>query len=279
MFMRIVSTIIVLCAGLALRAQTAATSVIDVNEPRPLASSLDALERIVHAPINYEDPPYENETDLMDVATAQDRAANPGFRQLVPRAGHVTALISFPAAGASLSGALASATTLLDSYRQNFLPGGFEVVQSNGVTFVTPSSVMGAAGTVKKVTSPLLTIVTVPNAQRTVSDTLKAILEAVNQGTGLKIVAGTLPFRPTDQISFGVTGVTARDAILRLFAQTGKSLSYRLLFDPLPDKMRIFDYMMNVHPVGYVSPTPPVNSAPAPVSINSSGPNPAFVKQ
>jgi len=71
---------------------------------------------------------------------------------------------------------------------------------------------------------------------------MQAILDAVNAATGLHIVLGVIHFWPTQMVSFGAREEPARDALARLFAQTtGASLSYRLLFDPIPDKMRIFD--------------------------------------
>jgi hypothetical protein len=237
---------------------------IDVTDSRPLCAAFDALEITFGVPINYEDPPYENEADLQDVSTQQQRAANPGYRLLVPRSGHIHADVRPPGAATAMTGdAVADVNLLLSIYRQNSLPGDFKVEQANGMIYVSPIKVLGATGTMRDVTSPMLTPVTVPYAQRTVVDTAQAIFDSLAQASGLTIVIGSFPFWPTDMVTFGVSGLPARDALANLFSQAGKGVfSYRLLFDPRPDSMRVFDYMINVQRTGYVSPPLPGSSAP-----------------
>lgn len=248
--------------GSALSAQT--TKLIDVTDPRPLWGALDALEIMVGAPINYEDPPFENEADLQDVSTPQQRAAQPGYHLLVPRSGQVMAQVQQAAAGIASEGDVTfDVNLLLSSYRQNALPGDFKVEQANGTVYVTPTKILGANGAVRAVTSPLMTPISVPYAKRTVEETAQAIFDAVYSATGQKIVIGTFPFWPTDTVSFGVNTEPARDALASLFALAGRGpLSYRLTFDPRPDSMRIFDYMINVQPAGFVSPAAPSGLGP-----------------
>jgi hypothetical protein len=274
-------------AAFALSAQT--TKVIDVNDPRPLSVALDALEVVAGIPINYEDPPYENVADLQDVSTEQQRAAKPGFRLLVPRSGRVTAQVQQPVSGKpSESDVILNVDLLLGVYRQNGLPGEFKIEQANGMIYVTPTKVLAANGSIRDVVSPMTALVTVPYARRNVAETAEAIFDALYKATGLRIVIGTFPFWSTDVVSFGAAQEPARAALARLFAQTGRGpLSYRLTFDPRPDPMRIFDYMINVQQTGYASPTAPPGLGPITVSpgpavtsqppTNSKG-NPAFVE-
>jgi hypothetical protein len=278
--------VILIACGMnaALSAQTLKT--INVNEPSPLASALQSLEAALGVPINYEDPPYENIADVQDVSTPQQRAARPGYQNLVPRSGKVTAQIQIPLATSPTAGdAVSGANVLLVNYRQNALPGDFTVEQANGMLYVIPTKIVSASGAMKSVTSPLTTSVTVPFAKRTISDTVQAILEAVNKSTGLKLVIGNLPFWPTDEVSFGVSNVPARDALAQLFAKKGKYCSYNLLFDPLPDTVRIFDYMINVRVAGYIPPTAPAGLGPvgasqatAPPAQPTTNSSPAFIK-
>ncbi len=249
---------------LALLAMTATalaaqTTKIDVNEPRPLSKALDALEVLTGMPINYEDPPYENEADLQDVSTPKQRAERPGYRLLVPRSGRVTAELQLPATGKLAdSDVIFQVNLLLAGYRQNRLPGDFRIEQANGMLYIIPTKVLAASGTMREVTSPLTALVSVPYAQRTVSETAQAIFDGVYKATGLCIVIGTFPFWPTHTVRFGASGEPARDALAKLLAQTGTgSFSFRLTFDPKPDPMRTFDYMINIQSAGYVSPTPP----------------------
>jgi hypothetical protein len=261
-------------------------NVIDVTDSRPLAGAIDVLERFVGVPINYEDPPYQNQADLQDVSTPQQRTAQPGFQLIVPRVGNVTAETGQPSVGpATESDALFDLNLLLANYRQNALPGEFKTEQANGMLYVTPIKVLGAGGSTLDVISPMTVSVTVSDAKRSVAEAAQTILDAVYKATGQRIVIGTFPFWPTDMVDFSATGVPARDALAKLFSQTGKGVfSYRLLFDPKPDPMRLSDYMINVKVAGYVNPLAPQGLAPIKVSSNpvttlSSGDgNPAFVK-
>lgn len=243
---------------------SAQNTVVDVTDSRPLSAAIDALEVVVGTSINYEDPPYENATDLQDVSTQAQRTAQAGFRLLVPRVGRVTAGVPTPSAGiVQENDVIFDVNLLLANYRQNTLPGDFTVEQANGMLYVTPTQVLGANGSVRSVTSPMMSLVTIPYAQRSVSDTVQAIFDAVYKATGLRIVIGNLPFWPTDVVSFGASGVSARDALAQLFVQTRRGpLSYRLTFDPKPDTMRFFDYMINVQPTGFVVPAAPADLRP-----------------
>jgi hypothetical protein len=139
------------------------------------------------------------------------------------------------------------------------------VEQANGAVYVTPTKILVANGIVRAVTSPLVRPISVPYAKRTVAETAEVIFDAVYKATGKKIVIGTFPFWPTDTVSFSVSTEPAGDALADLFALADRGpLSYRLTFDPKPDSMRVFDYMMNVQPAGYVSPAAPPSVGPIP---------------
>jgi len=242
-----------------------ASRVINVNEPRPLWKALDELEVIVGSTINYEDPPYQNMADCQDSATPEQRATQPaGWKLIVPRDGHVTATIQLPAGGiASQSDVVLGVNLLLANYREQNLPGDFKVEQANGVVYVTPTRVLGANGAVQSVTSPLMTPVTIPNAQRTFVDTTQAILNAVQKATGFRIVTGKFPYWPIQTVTFGADEEPARDALARLFAMSAAApLSYRLVFEPTTDPVRDTDYVLNVNRTAYVAPMDPPVSTP-----------------
>jgi len=223
-------TLIVAFECCALRSQV----IVSNLDHRPLVGALDTLEKTVGVPVNYEDVPYENAVDLVDVSTPQQRAANPGYHLLVPREGQVSATVSLAADCAT------NVNSLLASYRQNLLPGDFAVEQANGMVYVVANRVLGSNGLIRSVASPMKTLVTVPFAERTVEATVAIVLSAVS-ATGAKIEFGAFPFRPTDRISFGATQSPARDVLASVFAKaTSTPLSYRLLFDPLSG------YMLNV---------------------------------
>ncbi len=272
-------------AGVAVVAIAAVTNAagqtmktISATGGRPLWHALDALEVEVGGTVNYEDVPYENAADCRDVSTPQWRAtAPPGYQLLVPRLGTVTADIPVPANGAVTQNELIyDVNLLLTSYRQNHLPGDFQVQEANGVLYVTATKVLGANGVVRAVTSPMLTVITVPTGDRSVVETVQAIFDAVGTATGLRIGVATFPFWPSQRVAFGATGEVARDALARLFAlSSSRPLSYRMIFEPKCDRMRVYDYIVNVAPSGYVAPTAPAGYGPINPSAGSAPPVPA----
>jgi hypothetical protein len=256
--------------ALALHGQT--TKVIDVNEPRPLWSALDRLEiEYPGVAINYEDPPYENLADVQDSATPQQQAAHPGFHLIVPRAGYLSAEISTSSTGDAVADVVASVNALLVSYRQNALPGDFKVEQANGMVYVTPIAVSAANGSSRDVTSPLTALISIPDGRRTLVDTLQVVLEAMSKATGLRIGLATLPFQPKQQVTLSATNEPARDVLARLFALADKRpVSYRFIYEPKPDLKRTVDYMVNIHPAGFVPPQAPVGLGP--ISVGPAAP-------
>ncbi len=196
---------------------------IDITDSRPLAGAIDALEAIVHVPINYEDLPNQNVADLQDVSTPQQRVAQPGFLLLVPRVGRVTAPIQEPSgATAAANDVLFDLSLLLGDYRQRSLPGDFKTEQANGMIYVTPAKVLGQSGSTLDVTSPMTAIVTIPDANRSVAEAAQAILDAVYKSTGQRIVIGTFPFWPNEKLNFSASGERARDAVSPPIRAIGK---------------------------------------------------------
>jgi hypothetical protein len=236
-WLRIAAALVCLSSGV-LTAQTA--TAIDTIDHRPLASALAKAEAVLGIAINYEDVPYENLSDLEDVSTVQQRSAYPGYRLLVPRKGQVNATIQSYAA--MLDGErILNVDALLSSYRASRLPGDFAVEQANGMLYVVPTQVLGANGSTRSVQSLMKTLVTVPDAERTVAETVTAILQSVSSATRARIAVGCLPFLPKDIVRYGVSRKSARDALAELFSKlTARSVFYQLLFDPATA------YMLNV---------------------------------
>lgn len=246
-------------------------AVIDVDEPRPLWFALDQLENVIHFPVNYEDPPWASASDLQTITPPRC----PTCQTIGPRTGHVTASIEKPLAGtASEADALFDVNLLLISYRLNSLSGEFQTEQANGMIYVTPTTVRGADGVIRPVTSPLLTKITIPYDRGRVTETVQAILNAVTAATGLRFGIGGIPFLPPDMANFSATNITARDALANLFSQASAlPITYRLIFDPDPTPKK-FDYIINIHVAGGIPQAPVRAPPPPPPPPPPSGPRP-----
>lgn len=248
-----------------------APTAISNTDHRPLVGALDAMQCTLGVAINYEDVPYENEADLEDVATSQHRASAPGFRLLVPRRGSVSGTVR---ATTSETERLSYVEALLGSYRTNGMPGDFKVEQASGMLYVIPTKVLTVGGALRDVNSPMTSPITVSYAERPLSDTVAAILQAASAASGARIELGSLPFMPpTAPIAFGANAEPARDALAKLFARvSSRPVSYRLLFDP---KFRA--YMLNIQIVPPTNARPAPTGSPAPPGARSTE-NPFFTK-
>ena len=153
----IIRSAMVAAIGGVMLAQTPA--VINVADHRPMAGALDAIEQAFGLAINYEDVPYENSADLEDVSTPQQRAAQPGYRLMVPRKGTLSITLT---GVTSQSDLWVGVNGLLNDYRTNKLPGDFTIEQANGMLYVIPTKKLTKAGSTQAVTSPMAVPVTIP---------------------------------------------------------------------------------------------------------------------
>jgi hypothetical protein len=89
----------------------------------------------------------------------------------VPRAGEVRAEVTVSSTPEESAGTvLGNLNLLLANYRLNKFPGDFRMEQANNAIYVTPISVPGAHGSSREVTSPMTTLISVPEAKRSVAE-------------------------------------------------------------------------------------------------------------
>lgn len=222
-------TLLTLTAWLVLGAQARLNiDVIDLIDHRPLAEAAAKLQAMTGIIVNYEDIQY-TAADLVDVSTPEQRAGSPGFHLMVPRRGAVKAAVPDAARG-SLTETKAVAQALVDSYKAGGMPGDFQVEEHNGMIYVEPAKA-----------PRMSTVVSVTNEPRRLIDCGAAILQAVSEASGVKIVAGQFPFFPPTPTACGATRQSARDALAAAFAAfSGAPGGYDLLFEPHSG------YMLNV---------------------------------
>jgi hypothetical protein len=183
-----------------------------------LAEAATTLQRKYGIRINYEDPVYAFDGDLIDGADPKYRIAHPGVRALIPRGGSVSWAATFQKGSANrLSNPLGLLLELTSSHATNGNPGTFLVREQQGIYFIVPAQVRGADGKLIAQSSPLDLLITLQEKERSGLDTVRDILQAVSKGAGMNVGMGTLPmnllFQTTGTI--GALNEPARSVLIR----------------------------------------------------------------
>ncbi len=146
----------------------------------------------------------------------------------VPRKRRVSVGLS---AAKDMDGLAEALREAVASYVAVKLPGKFQVERAADSFAISPveGSVLQFQPTVMLSKRPLI----------------EHLSEMLRQAGGVKISVGAGPFLPPYPVEFGVAGISARVAVLRLMGMVGsRRWSYRLLYDY---KMR--GYMINLQAV------------------------------
>ncbi|MBI3894662.1 MAG: hypothetical protein HY313_01895 [Acidobacteria bacterium] len=231
---------------------------ITVNDPRPLAAAIDKLEELSGIPINYEDMPVYYEADQKDVTDTVARRPPPaGYRIIVARGGQLTVPILVDATTGKLNDSEAvkeALFTVISAYSANNFPGGFDVEFYNGVFFVKPVRYRDEAGATLTKRAVLSAPITFPEEKRTISQTLRLILDQISKASRAEIRRGT-GSDGMGELTMGAQSEPANHVVARFLAPRSApsvasngtnwdgGLSYRLLFEPK------LGYALNVHRV------------------------------
>lgn len=217
---------------------------VSAYDPRPLAKTLELVEQRYGWIVTYEDPPYEHQTEVEDVTAIVRKDGDLSKKVLGPKGGPFDFRYEPPLGVQGPPDPKDLLGTLLDTYSASGNPGLFGLDETFGVFHIIPVSVRKADGQIVKQSSMLQTTISLPEADRSVGETLQAILGTVTRVTGKRLVMGTTPidllFHSRTQQS--ATSEAAKTALVRALTATGRKLSWQLFYDP-GQKM----YALNVH--------------------------------
>jgi hypothetical protein len=75
---------------------------------------------------------------------------------------------------------------------------------------------------------------------------LSLLTATISSSVQSKVVVGTIPINLLAQshIEFGASNESARSVLMKMWKATGRSLSWRLFYDP-----SLQHYVINIHPV------------------------------
>ncbi len=207
---------------------------ITANSPRPLLQALDALRHKYGWAVNYEDPAY---TSNVDIVESHDDPSH----SLLPAGGifHVEFPVRSPLEEQTLH-------LIVDAYNQSPNPGRFEVRRTSEGRFdVVGTSARNRANEISPRQPLLDTPVTLPARQRTIADTINLLCHVLAVQNHASVSVGILPkaLVTFTQVKIGGGGkVPARELLIQSLQAPGRNLYWSLFFDPASK-----GYVLNIH--------------------------------
>lgn len=203
---------------------------------RPLEQALDGVRVKYGWLVSYEDPQYLVAKDLKDSVAVPNSKIPAGtfFSADIPAADTA----GNPPEEKSLQ-------ALVDAYNHSNNPGRFELRKGEDsamtVVGVGESDDKGGVSSQK----PLLdTVITIPEAERSIGATVELLCKAVADETHMPVTVGVTPRAVVDftNVKAGGTKVPARTILAQAIAASTHPIYWRLLYDPDAK-----GFMLNIH--------------------------------
>lgn len=218
----------------AIRRDAGSTSIV-ANDPRALAQAISALRKEYGWLIDYEDPPYVSDSELVDVTDPKWRASHPGAPGYRIAAGGPFQFVYVegsdiltPAAQDSILRQLVSA------YNRSGNPGKFIArIQEEGRYSVIGISVKDRTEKEHNVDPILDTPITIPTEQRTAYEAIQLIVKelSIKSGVRVKFLMGPTNLLLQSQVSIGGNNLPTRVLLLQTLNATKRPLFWQLLYD------------------------------------------------
>jgi hypothetical protein len=264
------------CIEVAAQTTPQTTEVISVNDPRPIAMALEALEQKHRLAITYEDPEYTHLLDMQDV-TASVRTDGRSFPRVIGPRGGAFQFKYLTDSGKPQEDTKSLIRRMLSEYAS---VGGavFDVEEraTEGGTewHVIPVKVRNKEGQFVQQTALLDNKVSIPLEKRSAIHTLSLVCDELSRVSGHHVVLGTVPQNPlyAYRVEMGATSEPARDVLAGVLKQLHVDMVWQLFYDP-----GLGWYALNIHFVARPSSTGSGSSAspsgtPAPGEVGGSNP-------
>jgi hypothetical protein len=229
----------------ALISQSEPTIRLSANAPRPLEQALDTLQQEYGWQVDYEDPQYVSELDVVEVPDPKFPASHSESRTRVPggAAFHVQFVIG-PKASLDEEKTLGA---VIDSYNQSNNPGQFELRKIAERDFdIVGISAHDKQGRLSPQRALLDLPIIVPVVRRSASDTVALICKTLAARSHTSVNLGVYPRHLLDyrMVRVGGSAIPARTLLINTLASPGRNFYWRMLFDP--DSRT---YFLNLHSV------------------------------
>jgi hypothetical protein len=208
---------------------------ITANDSIPLLQALYAVRLEYGWQINWEEAPCFSHFDLVDDTGPKWRAAHPDAKGVTrPAGGLFTATFPEPKPSDPHAERLVLAR-LIEEYNATDNPGRYVLrVDPDGQLTVVGTEVRDETGALQEISPLLDTPLTLAKAPRTIYDTIKSILGALQSATGRQVLfaASSSSLFMTTQATIGGERVPARELLKQALASTKRPIQYDLGFNP-----------------------------------------------
>jgi hypothetical protein len=213
----------------------AGKAIVTANHPRSLDQAISVVREEYGWVVDYEDPPYMSDTELVDDTDPQWRASHlkaRGVRRVA--GGPFRCEFEEDSTITSSEGEETVLKKIVSEYNKSGNPGKFTVrSEDEGRYSIVGTSVKNQAGDDQQVVPILDTIVSVPVDLRDAENTIKVILKDLSDKTGIR--TGLVGFGNNalsqSQVTVGGEGLPARTLLLQTLKATNRSFVWALLYD------------------------------------------------
>lgn len=210
------------------------TAKLKASDPRPLRQAIEALNQEYGLRINYEDPPYESDSELIETRDAQWKAAHPNSRPAtIPAGGVFESVYDENSAALTTEQELTILRKVIKDYNKSGNPGKFELrTHEGGGNSVVGVGVKDKKGGDRSVLPLLDTAVSIPVEKRSAADALGLIFAQLSEKRHAKVALGwgANNLLPNVDITVGGDEVPARNLLLKIFEGTGRPVVHSLLY-------------------------------------------------
>ncbi len=204
------------------------------NSPRPLTQILEAFSQKFGWVVSYEDPQFTAPQDLAS-APSDNSPRLPG--------GHDFA-VDVPANAPNEEKTLLA---VIAAYNQSKNPGRFELrkLPSGGFS-IAGIAAYDDKGKISPQQVPLDIPITLPSQQRTLGETVNAILQEVSAHNHIQFTLAVAPTSVLDHtnVTIGGNAVQARELLRQSLSEAQVKMYWRLIFDPTSK-----GYFLDIHTV------------------------------
>jgi hypothetical protein len=205
------------------------------NDPRSLAQAVSAVREEYGWVVDFEDPPYTSDADLVDITNPQWRATHPGGRVVkVPAGGAFQCDFAEGVDMNNHASRMGVLRKLVAEYNRSPNPGKFEVRDDGDGRYTIVGVAAKNHARQDESVSPILdTIISIPVQQRSAFETLELIAKTLSSKTGTQVslVQAPISLLRQSQVTVGGENLSARALVTQTLDATKRPLVWDLLYE------------------------------------------------
>lgn len=213
----------------------AGTATFSCNFPDPMLEAISTIRLEYGWRVSYEAPPFFSDFDLVDNTPPKWLEEHPNARKGKRVAGgrFTSSYTEYVDMSQSKAGESVLKKIIAD-YNASGNPGKYKLLKlDDGIYDIVAASVKNKDGVEQKIEPILDTVISIPEQERSLLDTVEMVLAEITRKTGKKAILFTFysNLLLMDRASIGGKNVSARSLLLRALAASNRPLLWDLGYD------------------------------------------------